>query len=270
MKLEVTKPYTRVYENPIAFLSGERVRVVKRDEDNPAWIWCVATDAREGWVHESFLEIHGHEATGTRDYNAIELTVTAGTRLEGIESVGGWGFCRNAAGAVGWVPLENVSGLENVEKALIVQIEMAFADVTKGDGIGLRESAANDAGIDPEQDRTLDVEQRWQELSDSLIEEHPMALIFTDTKGFRFLLPAFMRYAVNHLENPDANEIARDHAFQNLCKSDSSPESLVAFHRFRPEETKVIARFVRFLAGDKPSPHELKQIHLWEVLAERL
>ena len=113
MKLEITKSYTRVYENPIAFSSGEHLRVVKRDEDNLEWIWCVATDTREGWVHESFLEIEGSTATGTRDYTALELTVTAGERLEGIEAVGGWWFATNASGTLGWVPLENTVSLEN-------------------------------------------------------------------------------------------------------------------------------------------------------------
>jgi Variant SH3 domain len=111
VKLEVTQPYTRSSDNPIAFLRGERVRVVKRDEDNLEWIWCVADDAREGWVHESFLELHGDEATGRQSYTALELTISAHAQLEGIECVSGWWFCRNAAGEVGWVPAESVSKL---------------------------------------------------------------------------------------------------------------------------------------------------------------
>jgi Variant SH3 domain len=112
VKLEVTQPYTRVYENPIAFLSGERVRVIKRDQDNLEWIWCIAPDAREGWVHESFLEIHGEEATGKRDYTALELTITTDDILEGSEIIAGWQWCKNARGETGWVPLENIGTLE--------------------------------------------------------------------------------------------------------------------------------------------------------------
>jgi Variant SH3 domain len=269
VKLEVIQSYGRLKENPIACSRGERLTLVIHDQDHIGWIWCIATNGREGWVHNSFLEIDGGEATARRDYTGLELNVTIGEELEGLELISLWWFCRNTSGETGWVPVENVSSREATGKALITQIETAFANVTKGNGVELRESAANDAGVAPKQDRSLDVEQRWQELSDSLFEEYPMALIFTDGEGFRFLLPAFMRYAVKHLENPDANEIARDHAFQNLCKPDGVPENLVAFHGFRTEETSAIAQFVRFFAGHNPSHHELEQIHLWESLAGR-
>jgi Variant SH3 domain len=114
VKLEVIKPYTRVYENPIMFLSGERVRVVKRDVDNLEWIWCVADDAKEGWVHESFLELDpdGSSAIGIRDYTALELTVTTDEKLEGFEMIAGWQWCKNARDEAGWVPLEHVRTLE--------------------------------------------------------------------------------------------------------------------------------------------------------------
>ena len=114
MKLEITKPYARVYENPIAFSSGEAVRVGKRDQDNPEWIWCVATDAREGWVHESFLEMDpdGSNATGTRDYTALELSVAVGERLEGIEVIAGWQWCENARSELGWIPSGHTRALE--------------------------------------------------------------------------------------------------------------------------------------------------------------
>lgn len=110
----VIQAYTRVYENPIAFSRSEHLRVGKRDEDNLQWVWCAASDAREGWVHESFLEIDpdGLNATGTRDYTALELSVAAGERLEGIEHAGGWWFARNASGTTGWVPLQNLRALE--------------------------------------------------------------------------------------------------------------------------------------------------------------
>lgn len=114
MKLEVIQAYARVYENPIAFSRGQRVQVGERDQDNPEWIWCAATDAREGWVHESFLEIDLDRSSGigTRDYTALELSVAAGEKLERLERAGGWWFCQNATGETGWVPLENIRTLE--------------------------------------------------------------------------------------------------------------------------------------------------------------
>jgi hypothetical protein len=159
----------------------------------------------------------------------------------------------------------------NDRMLLIAQIETAFANVTKGNACSLRESAANDAGIDPEPDRALDVEERWQDLSDDLLEEYPCALIFTNREGFRFLLPAFMRYALNH---QDDGELAADHAMYHLCSQISpSPDWTIETFDFRPEETKVIARFVRFMIGEYSTPDydplENERAHRWEWLAEQ-
>ena len=111
MKLKVVQAYNRVYQNPIAFSGGDRVQVGKRDPDSPEWVWCAAADGREGWVHQSFLEMNGSSATGTRDYNAIELNVSPGEQLEGFEVAAGWQWCRNAHGDAGWVPLKCLKGL---------------------------------------------------------------------------------------------------------------------------------------------------------------
>lgn len=264
MKLEVIQAYSRIYQNPIAFSSGDRVQVGKRDPDNPEWIWCVGADDREGWVHQAFLEMDadGSSATGKRDYSALELSVTAGEELTGLERVGGWWLARNELGEVGWIPLKSV--LEPEVYELLLQIETVFANVTKEDGVGLRESAAIDAGVDSEQDRALDIEQRWQDLSDVLIEEHPFALTFTDQKGYRFLLPAFMRYALIGVNNP-RDDFAGSHAFSSLCWPGADPEFGAAFYSFTPEEIKVIARFVRFF-DPNPSEGELEKIQRWERL----
>jgi hypothetical protein len=159
----------------------------------------------------------------------------------------------------------------NDRMLLIAQIEIVFANITKGNACSLRESAANDAGIDPESDRALDVEQRWQDLSDELLEEFPSALIFTNREGFRFLLPAYMRYALNH---QDDGELAADHAIYHLCSQISpSPDWTIETFNFRPEETKVIARFVRSTIGEDSAPNydylENELARRWEWLAEQ-
>jgi SH3-like domain-containing protein len=110
MRLEVIQAYSRVYQNPIAFSAGDQVQVGKPDPDNPEWVWCVGGDGREGWVHQSFLEVNGSGVAGTRDYNAIELSVSPGEQLEGFEVAAGWQWCRNAQGDAGWVPLECLKG----------------------------------------------------------------------------------------------------------------------------------------------------------------
>jgi hypothetical protein len=149
---------------------------------------------------------------------------------------------------------------------LIAQIETAFANVTKGNACSLRECYANDFGLDPEPFRALDVEERWQELSDDLLEDHAFALIWTDPEeGFRFLLPAFMRYALTHQGN---GEFAEYHAVSQLCSNTSgSPDEIAAIHGFRSKEIKAIACFVRFFMSDESEPIELEKARRWEWLA---
>ena len=47
--------YTAQYADPIAFRAGERVEVGHADAEFPEWFWCRRPDAKEGWVHCSFL-----------------------------------------------------------------------------------------------------------------------------------------------------------------------------------------------------------------------
>jgi Variant SH3 domain len=112
VKLEVIQSYTRLQENPIACSRGERLTLVIRDQDHIGWIWCITANGREGWVHDSFLDIDGGKATARRDYTGLELNVTIGEELEGLELISLWWFCRNTAGETGWVSLENVRTIQ--------------------------------------------------------------------------------------------------------------------------------------------------------------
>jgi hypothetical protein len=154
----------------------------------------------------------------------------------------------------------------NDRTLLIAQIETAFANVTKGNACGLRESDANDAGADPEPARALDVEERWQDLTNDLLEQYPCALIFTNWEGFRFLLPAYMRYALNH---QGEDETAADHAMYQLGSNRDSPDKIAA-RGFRFEEIKVIAAFVRYNFNENNNGFELKHVLHWESLAAHI
>jgi hypothetical protein len=112
MKLgKVIKPYVRQYEAPITLKAGELVRVTKRDmwDGQHLWLWCINGAGKEGWVHESFVEIDGDQGTARRDYNALELTVSEGEAITLLEEAGGWYWAQNAMGERGWVPTENVA-----------------------------------------------------------------------------------------------------------------------------------------------------------------
>ena len=51
----VRAAYVAQYPDPVAFRAGETVEVGDPDTDFPEWFWCRGPDAKEGWVHSSFL-----------------------------------------------------------------------------------------------------------------------------------------------------------------------------------------------------------------------
>ncbi len=79
-----------------------------KDEDWPEWIWCRNAEGLGGWLPASSLSSQqtGETATLLSAFDSLELTVSKGDELDGIEECSGWIRCRNGAGAVGWVPSE--------------------------------------------------------------------------------------------------------------------------------------------------------------------
>jgi hypothetical protein len=85
--------------------AGERVRVERRDEEWPEFLWCVSSDAVGGWVHESFLRIDGLVGILIRPYDSVELSVDPGDQVQVLDEKGGWCWSRSPDGAEGWVPV---------------------------------------------------------------------------------------------------------------------------------------------------------------------
>jgi hypothetical protein len=81
---------------------------------------------------------------------------------------------------------------------LIQQIEAAFTDIERGNGLTLHEAAAFEGtdyctAEERARVRALDPERRWQDIPDSALEECQDRWSFDD-EGFRFHLPAYLRW----------------------------------------------------------------------------
>lgn len=100
----VVLEYAVQYSAPIRGAAGDVVSVIHGDDEYPEWVWCRAADGREGWVPIAFLERRGERGVLLRDYDATELAVRAGERLEAHEEIGGWTRATNGARQSGWVP----------------------------------------------------------------------------------------------------------------------------------------------------------------------
>jgi hypothetical protein len=136
--------------------------------------------------------------------------------------------------------------------ALLAAIAVAFGDVGLGSGISLHQARELDNYATDERiasARDADPEIRWQDLSDEKIDRLNDALSFMGAAGFRFYLPRFMVWSLQHLESDsfavdapiyacDFSDDLRDHA-----------ESQYAL--LTVPQRQVIARFLRFFV-DQP------------------
>ncbi len=105
-----------------------------------------------------------------------------------------------------------LSQFEERWAAVIAQINAAFDGVSRGDGITLHEAMAIDNCKSTEDQcaaRRLDVERRWQGVSDNDIFESGPPLSFLDQKAFRYYIPALMILGLRHWEDDTRKEFLR-------------------------------------------------------------
>jgi hypothetical protein len=113
-RCQVIRDYTAEFPDPITFQAGEEITLseqVSLWDNNPDWRWLWCTDARgkSGWTPAAFFEARGQTAIARRDYAATELTATVGETLIIIDAYGGWFWCANQRGHLGWIPQDHVS-----------------------------------------------------------------------------------------------------------------------------------------------------------------
>ncbi len=88
-------------------VSGEEVRYEKRPTSYPGWLWCTNHEGLSAWAPESWATIISSEfCRFTRNYNALELAVEIGQKVEGAIVESGWVLVVDANKKSGWVPLE--------------------------------------------------------------------------------------------------------------------------------------------------------------------
>ena len=105
--------YEAVYPDPIVVQGGDVVAVEREDDEYRGWWWCVAADARAGWVPAALLTpapTPGARVSAIAEYSARELTVALGAVVTWLETRDGWVRVRRADGAIGWIPASCLDG----------------------------------------------------------------------------------------------------------------------------------------------------------------
>ena len=75
-------------------------------------MWCVGANGTAAWVPRQYLETEGTQGTLTKQYDAMELSVSVGEELLVTEVVNGFGMAEKSDGTTGWVPMKNLESVK--------------------------------------------------------------------------------------------------------------------------------------------------------------
>ena len=134
---------------------------------------------------------------------------------------------------------------------LIRAIERAFESVAREDGVGLNEAEGIDAyGTEAERAvaRKRDVDVRWEEVPEAEIERHADILPFLDPKGWRYYLPAYMRWTLTHYGRSSSMSV--DSTIYTLAPGTAQELKSRALERFKTlsgNQAATVCRFLRFM-----------------------
>ncbi|MCW3095898.1 MAG: hypothetical protein JWL77_1516 [Chthonomonadaceae bacterium] len=146
----------------------------------------------------------------------------------------------------------DATGIEERHTALIAQIRMAFAGVTRMGGVSLHEADVIDGYGSPQQRnaaRKLDTDRVWWEVPDADIERYHWILSFLDATGFRYYIPAYMTWTLAHYEHSESD--SGDKTIYALdCGERRNDHKLQYFKLFSREQSEAVCAFLRFMEDD--------------------
>ena len=93
------------------------------------------------------------------------------------------------------------------KEQLLAVIEQAFSGVRLEDGVSANMAEYHDSGGTKSRYLELarsDERDDWRKVGDTTLEQCSVTLCFTDLKGFRFYVPAYMQYAVRNHDLSDS------------------------------------------------------------------
>jgi hypothetical protein len=96
--------YQETDSRPIRLEVGDEVTAGPPDRAWPGWIWAADVHGNHGYVPEDWLEtLDDGRFRVSQAFDPTVLTVRRGDRLDSLQQIHGWHWCRNDAGAEGWV-----------------------------------------------------------------------------------------------------------------------------------------------------------------------
>ena len=141
--------------------------------------------------------------------------------------------------------------VDNEVKKIIASIHSAFHGVSRGE-ITLHEAEVIDMyGTDEEcaVARKIDTDQNWEDIPDAHIEECSCALSYLDPKSWRYYIPRYMEWSLQHFKTN--NSIVSDFTIYTLAPSDDPTLAEYSMERYRwltDEQSQVVYRFLHHMA----------------------
>jgi hypothetical protein len=135
------------------------------------------------------------------------------------------------------------------EQELVDQIHRAFVGVRLDDGTSLNMTEYNDSsGCMPEfkQKSKEDERNDWTTIPDETLEQFTVTFSFTDLKGFRFYIPAYMIWTIRNHRTSDS--IIADHAIYAIDPSHYLFETIPFWKWFTSEQIDAMTRFLEYAA----------------------
>jgi len=128
------------------------------------------------------------------------------------------------------------------------QIKLAFSSVALGDGVGIYEAEAIDNYAGKEEIAAAKAKDRevwgeWTQIPDNVLGTFYSALCFVDPEGMRFLLPAYMLFAINNYKESDSASIdSVIYALDRGSEAFGGNESLLS-----SEQKSAIISFLKYM-----------------------
>lgn len=156
---------------------------------------------------------------------------------------------------------------------LIRRIERAFVKVRLEGGVSMAQARAKDDWKLAEESlraRKQDREKSWLDIADEKIERYCDVMSWLDAKGYRFYLPAFMRWKLRH---PASSNYAGEGLVRSLCPVEVNKKGVkereFAIDRYKllnREQREVVCEFLAFIAADEAALEEARQAldHYWK------
>lgn len=143
---------------------------------------------------------------------------------------------------------------DDLRAGIIRWIETHFEDVTRDGGTTLYQMRVLDDYGSPEdlkEAAKLDPESTWQEIADPKLSNFACSMVFLDANGFRFYLPAFMRFTLANWKDGAAT-------CENMGVIYALGRGPQGFHReafemFSQSQMEATAAFLWYIANSNDS-----------------